>query len=78
VSSFSTMTSLKSSVPQTLSKRDYDPEIKDIASYIHNTSIDSELAVGSMNLSLRSKANAKLCVVRHCSLGFRGHARLRS
>ncbi|CAG5156438.1 uncharacterized protein ALTATR162_LOCUS4236 [Alternaria atra] len=44
VSSFSTMASLKSSVPQTLSKREYDPEIKDMANYIHNTPIDSELA----------------------------------
>jgi len=39
------MTALKSSMPQTLSKREYDPEIKDMANYIHNTPIDSELAV---------------------------------
>jgi 2-methylcitrate dehydratase len=45
-SSFSTMSSLKSAAPPVQSKREYDPEIKDIASYIHNTSIDSELAVG--------------------------------
>lgn len=42
---FSTMTSLKSSVPIVPSTREYDPEIKDIANYIHNTPIDSELAV---------------------------------
>jgi len=38
------MTALKSSMPQTLSKREYDPEIKDMANYIHNTPIESELA----------------------------------
>jgi 2-methylcitrate dehydratase len=39
------MSSLKSAAPPVSGKREYDPEIKDIASYIHNTSIDSELAV---------------------------------
>lgn len=39
------MTSLKSAVPPVSGKREYDPEIKDIANYIHNVSIDSELAV---------------------------------
>lgn len=39
------MTSLKSAAPPVSSKREYDPEIKDIANYIHNVSIDSELAV---------------------------------
>lgn len=47
---FSTMSSLKSSAPPVQSKREYDPEIKDIASYIHNTKIDSELAVWSIQL----------------------------
>ena len=40
------MTTLNSQVQQKLSKREYDPEIKDMADYIHNTPIDSELAVG--------------------------------
>lgn len=40
------MTSLKSAAPPVQSKREYDPEITDIASYMHNTAIDSELAVG--------------------------------
>jgi 2-methylcitrate dehydratase len=40
------MTSLRSAAPPVQAKREYDPEIKDIASYIHNTPIDSELAVG--------------------------------
>lgn len=44
-SSFSTMTSLKSVAPPVSGKREYDPEIKDIANYIHNVKIDSELAV---------------------------------
>jgi 2-methylcitrate dehydratase len=39
------MSSLKSAAPPVSGKREYDPEIKDIASYIHNTPIDSELAV---------------------------------
>lgn len=39
------MSSLKSGVaPPVASNREYDPEITDIASYIHNTPIDSELA----------------------------------
>jgi hypothetical protein len=32
--------------------REYDPEIKDIASYVHNTPIDSELAVSLSNCCL--------------------------
>jgi 2-methylcitrate dehydratase len=42
---FSTMSSLKSNAPPVKSKREFDPEIKDIATYVHNTAIDSELAV---------------------------------
>ncbi|KAF2190468.1 2-methylcitrate dehydratase [Zopfia rhizophila CBS 207.26] len=41
---FSTMSPLKSVAPPASSKREYDPEIKDIASYVHNTPIDSDLA----------------------------------
>jgi len=40
------MSSRKSAAPSGQSKREYDPEIKDIASYVHNTPIESELAVG--------------------------------
>jgi 2-methylcitrate dehydratase len=43
--SFSTMSALKSAAPPVASKREFDPEIKDIANYVHNTAIDSELAV---------------------------------
>ena len=43
---FSTMTSLRSDMPASVAGvRDFDPEIKDMASYIHNYKIDSDLAV---------------------------------
>jgi 2-methylcitrate dehydratase len=51
------MTSLKSGMAPPISgTREYDPEIKDIASYVHNTPIDSELAVGTTlaHVSIRS------------------------
>ena len=47
-SSFSTMASLQSAAAATPSPSEgkgYDPEIKDIADYVHNKKIDSELAV---------------------------------
>lgn len=45
-SSFSTMASLKSGIaPPVSGTREYDPEITDIANYIHNVPIESELAV---------------------------------
>jgi hypothetical protein len=45
-SRFSTMTSLKSAQnPAPSEGRAYDPEIKDMASYIHHYKIDSDLAV---------------------------------
>ncbi|KAH9436883.1 hypothetical protein MCOR02_000546 [Pyricularia oryzae] len=45
-SSFSTSTARQSSAPNMSSAeaREYDPEISDIASYVHDTPIDSELA----------------------------------
>jgi len=64
------MTALKSSMPQTLSKREYDPEIKDMANYIHNTPIDSELAVSYLH-SQRVSRLIKLHIVRHGPLGVR-------
>ena len=42
---FSTMAPLQSGAPPPPQTREYDPEIKDIASYIHRTSIESDLAV---------------------------------
>jgi hypothetical protein len=44
---FSTMSPLQSGAPPPPQAREYDPEIKDIASYVHNTPIDSDLAVRS-------------------------------
>jgi 2-methylcitrate dehydratase len=47
-SSFSTMASLQSAsaaTPSPSAGKGYDPEILDIASYVHNQKIDSELAV---------------------------------
>ena len=45
VSRLSTMSGLKGAAAALGGKREYDPEIKDIASYVHNHEIDSELAV---------------------------------
>lgn len=39
------MSSLKSAAPPAAGKRKYDPEIQDVANYMHNTPITSELAV---------------------------------
>ncbi|KAH8819006.1 MmgE/PrpD family-domain-containing protein [Xylogone sp. PMI_703] len=41
---FSTMSALRSGAPPPPQAREYDPEIKDIASYVHHTPIDSDLA----------------------------------
>lgn len=46
--SFSTMASLQSAsaaAPSPSAGKGYDPEITDIANYVHNQKIDSELAV---------------------------------
>ncbi len=42
---FSTMPPLQSGGPPPPQAREYDPEIKEIASYVHHTPIESELAV---------------------------------
>lgn len=42
---FSVMAARQSGAPPPPQAREYDPEIKDIASYVHNTPIDSDLAV---------------------------------
>ena len=39
----------KSNAPPSGPVPEYDPEIKDMASYIHNYKIDSELAVGALD-----------------------------
>ena len=48
VAKFSTMSPLQSGAPPPAQPREYDPEIKDIASYVHNTPIDSALAVSEL------------------------------
>ncbi len=65
------MTSLKSAAPPVGGKREYDPEIKDIANYIHNVSIDSELAVRLITFFEKALADHAFLVVRHSSLGLR-------
>jgi len=44
---FSAMSPLQSGAPPPPQAREYDPEIKDIASYVHHTPITSDLAVSS-------------------------------
>lgn len=39
------MVNLRSNAPGTTTVREFDPEIKDMASYIHNYEVDSDLAV---------------------------------
>ncbi|OCK74989.1 2-methylcitrate dehydratase [Lepidopterella palustris CBS 459.81] len=41
---FSTYSSLKSMAPPITGEREFDPEIVDVASYVHNTPIESDLA----------------------------------
>ena len=48
---FSTMSALKSNAPIPSAPREFDPEIKDIADYVHNYKIDSDLAVRNGNWS---------------------------
>ena len=79
-SNFSTMAALNSAAgPTTAGPRDYDPEIKDMASYIHNYKIDSDLAVRRI-VRLKSTSDPQLiaCVVRHCQMGLPRHPWLRS
>lgn len=54
---FSTMSPLQSGAPPPPQARDYDPEIKDIASYVHNTPITSELAVSVAQYTWRYPAD---------------------
>lgn len=47
-SNFSTMSKLQSNAPPAAAVREYDSELTDIASYVHNTPIDSDLAVSDL------------------------------
>ena len=52
---FSTMSNMQSAAGpvETVNPREYDPEIKDIASFVHNTPIDSDLAVSCPEAIIR-------------------------
>ena len=49
MASFSTMPAINYSAPPPAGPRQYDPEIKDMARYIHNYKIDSDLAVRQLS-----------------------------
>lgn len=42
---FSTMAARQSAAPPAQTDKSYDPEIKDMASYVHDYKVDSDLAV---------------------------------
>jgi 2-methylcitrate dehydratase len=46
------MAVLRSNAPATGGVREFDPEIKDMASYVHNYKIDSDLAVRCLLLDI--------------------------
>ncbi|KAI9934008.1 hypothetical protein ASPWEDRAFT_35988 [Aspergillus wentii DTO 134E9] len=50
VSRFSTMSSLQSAAPPAPADKSYDPEIKDMADYIHNYDVKSDLAYDTARL----------------------------
>lgn len=47
------MASLRSAAEVPPSNKEFDPEIVDMASYIHNYKVDSELAVSPLNVLLQ-------------------------
>ena len=54
VSAFSTMSPLKADTAAVSGSREFDPEIKDMASYIHSYKVDSDLAVSEHLQSMPS------------------------
>ena len=82
---FSTMASLQSNAPAAapVDLKSYDPEIVDIADYVHNKPIDSDLAV-SIPLSSypawlpgpRLTVHLPHPTVRHSTMGLYRHTRL--
>jgi 2-methylcitrate dehydratase len=42
---------MHSAAPPPAGPREYDPEINDMAGYIHNYKVDSDLAVSELSLS---------------------------
>ena len=51
--SFSVMSATRGSAPMTFAPRNYDPEITNIASYVHQYTVQSDLAVSPQKLELR-------------------------
>ena len=49
---FSTMTAYQSAAPAAPTDKSYDPEIRDMANYIHEYKIDSDLAVSLAGQSI--------------------------
>jgi hypothetical protein len=71
---FSTMAALKSNAPPSTAVREYDPEINDMANYIHNYKIDSDLAVCSQ---LKQQRVQRLTtIVRYRTLHSPRHPRM--
>jgi 2-methylcitrate dehydratase len=54
---FSAMAPLQSGAPPPPQAREYDPEIKNIASYVHHTPINSDLAVSCPQFTPEHPAN---------------------
>jgi 2-methylcitrate dehydratase len=63
------MSPLQSGAPPPSKPQEYDPEIKDMASYIHNYKVDSELAVSTLHCVCLKIVAANSVPVRHGSLG---------
>lgn len=54
------MAARQSAAPAVPGDKPYDPEIQDMASYIHQYKVDSDLAVSDPHLNkLKSKSNVK-------------------
>lgn len=59
-SRFSTMAARQSAAPSVQGDKSYDPEIKDMATYIHQYNVDSDLAVsGSFQLGQWIQTNVR-------------------
>jgi len=66
---FSTMASLRSGAQaDPKGPKEFDPEITEMANYIHNYSIKSDLAVSYVHHFEAEDILTTHCVVRHCSL----------
>lgn len=83
VAQFSTMPALNSSAPSPAGRREFDPEILDMAKYVHEYKIDSDLAVCISVTSIaetphRCPQLIRTFVVRHGPICLPRYAGLRS